>query len=376
MNWQEYRNNDRLEQEQLEICRALIEDATPDTVLWLQASPSAEERDHILAIQGLLAELARVVQRRMDRRKEVKDDWKWSETVGEVLSRLEKAAELRGNIVGKGLVRLPKLLPRELLGAKAHGITQSTGIIPGQFQGSRPEEHARTLLGRKPTEVPASPPTYFPRDLWPQTNVILLEARRKFPHQAQTLELCKHITSEMTPLFYEAVNAGRMKADAVLCEGHGGMEDLLRFLLVHNDDGPHTGFGLSDQAYTLGKRVRQSDEWFALARAIADAQHDIIGAVQLRTDGKQPESLHAQNSKKVAQSLGIKSTNAAGGNARETCLRPILDARGFSVHDWAKAAKVDFHTANDYLNGETEPHPSTLKKLADALGVKVANLPK
>ena len=52
----------------------------------------------------------------------------------------------------------------------------------------------------------------------------------------------------------------------------------------------------------------------------------------------------------------------------------ILDEKGFSVHDWANAAKVDFHTANDFLYGRTRPHPSTLKKLADALGVTVTTL--
>jgi hypothetical protein len=93
---------------------------------------------------------------------------------------------------------------------KGRPRTQSTGIIPGQFQGSRPEEYARQLLGRNPTEAPANPPINFPSDLWPQTNVILLESCRKFPRQIQTLELCRHITSEMTPLFCEAVKANRM----------------------------------------------------------------------------------------------------------------------------------------------------------------------
>lgn len=61
---------------------------------------------------------------------------------------------------------------------------------------------------------------------------------------------------------------------------------------------------------------------------------------------------------------------------RKAFLGQLLEEKGFSVHDWAKAAEVDFHTANGYLTGKTKPHPNTLKKLADALGVKVANLPK
>ena len=75
MSWQEYLNNDRREQEQLDIIRALIEDATKDTTLWLQGDPSAEERVHVLAIQTGLADLARIVERRMERRKLSKDEW-------------------------------------------------------------------------------------------------------------------------------------------------------------------------------------------------------------------------------------------------------------------------------------------------------------
>jgi hypothetical protein len=61
-------------------------------------------------------------------------------------------------------------------------------------------------------------------------------------------------------------------------------------------------------------------------------------------------------------------------NSREEFLRSILIEKGFSVHDWASAAKVDFHTANDFLHGKTNPHPATFKKLADALGVEVSKL--
>jgi hypothetical protein len=71
-----------------------------------------------------------------------------------------------------------------------------------------------------------------------------------------------------------------------------------------------------------------------------------------------------------------ESTNLARGNSREALIRPILEEKGFSIHDWATHASVDFHTACRYLKGKTKPQPSTLKKLADALGVEVAKLPK
>jgi hypothetical protein len=60
---------------------------------------------------------------------------------------------------------------------------------------------------------------------------------------------------------------------------------------------------------------------------------------------------------------------------REAFLRETLEKKGFSVHDWAKQASVDFHTADDFLKGKTRPYPSTRRKLLDALGVKTEDLP-
>jgi hypothetical protein len=154
MSWQEYQNNDRLEQERLDVCRALIEDATRDTTLWLQSDPSAEERVHVLAIQAQLAGLARIIERRMERRNETKDEWEYSETVGELLSRLDKAREVRGSIVGKGLARVADRLPKELPSSKVTKAPkpQSTSIIPGQFEGL-PASHFPSPHTAKPPET-------------------------------------------------------------------------------------------------------------------------------------------------------------------------------------------------------------------------------
>jgi hypothetical protein len=75
MDSQSYPASDKREQEQLEVIRALVEDATRDTTLWVQADPSAEERAHVFAIQTRLADLARIIERRMERRKLPKDEW-------------------------------------------------------------------------------------------------------------------------------------------------------------------------------------------------------------------------------------------------------------------------------------------------------------
>jgi hypothetical protein len=219
-----------------------------------------------------------------------------------------------------------------------------------------------TYSRSKPTQIPPDFPVYFPKELKARTALILAEAVRKFQYQTQTLELCKHVISEMTPHFCEAVANGTMKASMVLEEGLGGMGDLVRWLLVHNDDGPHSGWGLSNEAYRLQEEARKSDEWLRLARAIVEAE-------------EQHRTLPTLDQNKI-QTPETESTNAAAGNRREAFLKPILKEKGFSVHDWANEAKVDFHTANGYLKGKTKPYPTTLKKLADALGIEVAKLPE
>lgn len=214
-----------------------------------------------------------------------------------------------------------------------------------------------THSGAKPTQIPPDFPVYFPAGLKARTAVILAEAVRKFQYQTQTLELCKHVISEMMPLFCEAVKNGTMKASMVFEERLGGMGDLLRSLLVYNDDGPHTGWGLSDQAYRLQQEARKSDEWLRLTRAIADAEEQALAQ-----KGVAPEQ--------------SKLVNAGRSNMRGSFLRPLLRSQGWSVHDLANKAKVDFHTANDYLKGKTKPYPTTLKKIADALGIDVSKLPE
>jgi hypothetical protein len=63
-------------------------------------------------------------------------------------------------------------------------------------------------------------------------------------------------------------------------------------------------------------------------------------------------------------------------NERESFVRPRLEEKGWSINDWAANSKVDFHTADEYLKNKRNPFASTLRKLAGALGVPVAQLPK
>jgi hypothetical protein len=69
------------------------------------------------------------------------------------------------------------------------------------------------------------------------------------------------------------------------------------------------------------------------------------------------------------------TTAAPAPPSRESFIRPILDKKGWSTNTWALYAKVDFHTADDYLKDITKPNKSTRKSLADALGIDIKELP-
>jgi len=72
------------------------------------------------------------------------------------------------------------------------------------------------------------------------------------------------------------------------------------------------------------------------------------------------------------QSVGSSESVPA---SRRGAVEPLLADRGWSTLDWAKAAGVDYNTANDYLNGLTTPRRDTLKKLAQAVGLNPADMP-
>jgi hypothetical protein len=63
-------------------------------------------------------------------------------------------------------------------------------------------------------------------------------------------------------------------------------------------------------------------------------------------------------------------------NERRKVVEPLLDAKGWSVFEWANEAKVAHATAIDYLDLKTNPYPSTRLKLANALGIPQDQLPQ
>ena len=62
--------------------------------------------------------------------------------------------------------------------------------------------------------------------------------------------------------------------------------------------------------------------------------------------------------------------------SRRAVIEPLLDAKGWSILDWANEAEVAHATAMDFLDEKTRPYRSTRFKLAKALGISVDQLPR
>jgi hypothetical protein len=72
-----------------------------------------------------------------------------------------------------------------------------------------------------------------------------------------------------------------------------------------------------------------------------------------------------------------RDTTPERATHRRAFVQPLLDNRGWTHGEWATEAEVDKNTARDYVNGKTiKIRPSTLRKMADALGVKATVMPR
>lgn len=125
------------------------------------------------------------------------------------------------------------------------------------------------------------------------------------------------------------------------------------------DDRPRTEHVLAAARYLF---VRECS--IDLERAIGDAY------VRLAQENA---SSIATLIESTARATETQSEN--GTNKRDAFVRPLLNKKGWSIHDWAVNSNVDFHTAASYLKGKTKTYQSTRKKLADSLGVLVEDLP-
>ena len=91
------------------------------------------------------------------------------------------------------------------------------------------------------------------------------------------------------------------------------------------------------------------------------------------TSLRQPRRFPPVQSKRQRRSS--QSRQQRQNQSPEEVVLPILEAKGWSVFDWANEAEVAHATAMDYLRGKTKSYRSTRVKLARALGIPVNELP-
>lgn len=61
---------------------------------------------------------------------------------------------------------------------------------------------------------------------------------------------------------------------------------------------------------------------------------------------------------------------------RRSFVQPLLDQKGWDITEWAERAGVSRHTAKDYLEGKRRTYHTSLKSLADAIGVAFQDFPR
>lgn len=247
--------------------RGFVTDALKDTATWLSNRPCSQVAVNVHSIQQNLNNLARIVERRLERRSLVADDKEWSENVVKACSSLERAKRIHGSIVGRVLPELAERLPDELPNSQVRRET-AEGNLPTEFSGGTTGlSHSAT-----PTRVLAEAPTGFPIELWPQANLIIFDSTREFRDQTQALPFCKSIIAKITPLLCSAVENGNLKVNDV----DRMVGKLIHDLAVYNSNYDRDGWKLETE-------VMNSDEMHNLVRKLAELTPRAFGPHAPRT---------------------------------------------------------------------------------------------
>jgi lambda repressor-like predicted transcriptional regulator len=126
-----------------------------------------------------------------------------------------------------------------------------------------------------------------------------------------------------------------------------------------------------------GSPLALDDIWFQALESRFPATDALNHATERSAELCSVMEYHALERERVENINSVDSIVAGERptNRREI-VEPILKAKGWSVYDWANKAKVSHATAMDYIKGTKTPYASTRKKLADALGVDIRDLPE
>lgn len=114
-------------------------------------------------------------------------------------------------------------------------------------------------------------PPSFPNELRSQATMVISKALKKFPFQGmdawyvgrqpETLQFCKCVVSDMTPLLKAAVQSNTLRRDSVLSV----MSEILHYLRVASCDN-------GSERFRLEQETNESDEWEKLADALVEVE--------------------------------------------------------------------------------------------------------
>jgi lambda repressor-like predicted transcriptional regulator len=115
-------------------------------------------------------------------------------------------------------------------------------------------------------------------------------------------------------------------------------------------------------------------KWFESGWIVAESLQDALQKASIHFLKPDRTPIIQPGSAKTAQHEPI--TTRTKQPSRREFVTLLLDAKGWSILEWALEAKVAPATANDYLDNKTKPYRSTRLKLAKALGLPVEQLPR
>jgi len=102
-------------------------------------------------------------------------------------------------------------------------------------------------------------PPEFPKELVARANVVIHDGIQKYKSQDQILDLCRYVIGELTPDLLKRFHAHQLQPHTLLEQ----MAELTRYLLNSNCSN-------NDRVFSLQLEIRQSSEWMALSKALAD----------------------------------------------------------------------------------------------------------
>lgn len=106
------------------------------------------------------------------------------------------------------------------------------------------------------THVLTEYPPYYPQHLVAETQLIIAKAVKKFPTLDLILPLCRYVTARLRPVMMRETSG--VRPDLVLMH----MDELLKYMLIEH-------FPDADTQFHLRQKILTSNEWLALAKAVA-----------------------------------------------------------------------------------------------------------